>query len=81
MPRYHLEFRVVEMHDFEVVADSKEEAEMMVYDLDLKPNFVDPICYELDDIWECNTKEDHLTPAEYNKLRTENLDWLSGKEK
>ena len=49
--------------------------------LDLKPDLVDPICYELDDIWECNSKEDHLTPAEYDKLRTENLDWLSGKEK
>jgi len=81
MPRYHLEFRVVEMHDYEVVADSKEEAEMMVYDLDLKPDLVDPICYELDDIWECNTKEDHLTPAEYNDLRKENADWLSGKDK
>ncbi len=54
---------------------------MMVFDLDLKPDLVDPICYELDDIWECNSKEDHLTPAEYDKLRTENLDWLSGKEK
>jgi len=81
MPRYHLEFRVVEMHDYEVVADSKEEAEMMVYDLDLKPDLVDPICYELDDIWECNSKEDHLTPAEYNDLRRENADWLSGKDK
>jgi len=81
MPRYHLEFRVVEMHDYEVVADSKEEAIDMVYDLDLKPNFVDPICYEVDDIWEYKSEEDHLTPAEYDKLRTENLDWLSGKEK
>ena len=81
MPRYHLEFRVVEMHDYEVVADSKEEAEMMVFDLDLKPDLVDPICYELDDIWECNSKEDHLTPAEYNDLRRENADWLAGKEK
>jgi len=56
MPRYHLEFRVVEMHDYEVVADSKEEAIDMVYDLDLKPNFVDPICYEVDDIWECKSQ-------------------------
>jgi len=81
MPKYHIEFRVVEIHEYDVVADSKDEAIDKVYDLDLEPNFVNPICYEVDDIWEAETAEDMLTPAEYDKLRTENLDWLAGKEK
>ena len=81
MPKYHIEMRVVEIHDYEVEADSKDKAVDMIYDLDLKPNFVEPICYEVDDIWEAETAEDKLTPAEYDKLRTENLDWLAGNEK
>ena len=81
MPKYHIEFRVVEIHEYDVEADSKDEAIDKVYDLDLEPNFVNPICYEVDDIWEAETAEDMLTPAEYDKLRTENLDWLAGKEK
>lgn len=81
MPKYHIEFRVVEIHEYDVEADSKDEAIDKVYDLDLEPTFVNPICYEVDDIWEAETAEEMLTPAEYDKLRTENLDWLSGKEK
>ena len=81
MPKYHIEFRVVEIHEYDVEADSKDEAIDKVYDLDLEPNFVNPICYEVDDIWEAETAEDMLTPAEYDKLRTENLDWLAGNEK
>ena len=81
MPKYHIEFRVVEIHEYDVEARSKDEAIDKVYDLDLEPNFVNPICYEVDDIWEAETAEDMLTPAEYEKLRTENLDWLAGKEK
>jgi hypothetical protein len=81
MPKYHIEMRVVEIHDYEVEADSKDEAIDMIYDLDLKPNFVEPICYEVDDVWEAVPAEEALTPAEYDKLRTENLDWLAGKEK
>jgi hypothetical protein len=38
MPKYHIEMRVVEIHDYEVEADSKDEAIDMIYDLDLKPN-------------------------------------------
>ena len=81
MPKYHIGFRVVEIHEYDVEADSKDEAIDKVYDLDLEPNFVNPICYEVDDIWEAETAEDMLTPAEYDKLRTENLDWLAGNEK
>ena len=81
MPKYHIEMRLVEIHDYEIEADSKDEAIDMIYDLDPQPNFINPVCYEVDDIWECNSKEEALTPAEYNKLRTENLEWLSGKEK
>ena len=81
MPKYALEFRVVEMHYYEVEADSLDDAEMLVYDYDLKPKEVNPICYELDDHHCISDDEDRLTPAEYAKLRFENLDWLSGKEK
>ena len=81
MPKYHIEMRVVEIHDYEVEADSKDEAIDMIYDLDLKPNFVEPICYEVDDIWEAETAEEALTPTEYNDLRKDNADWLSGKDK
>ena len=81
MPKYHIEMRVVEIHDYEVEADSKDEAIDMIYDLDLKPNFINPVCYEVDDIWEAESAEDVLTPAEYNDLRRDNADWLSGKDK
>ena len=80
MPKFHIEMRVVEIHDYEVEADSKDEAINMIHDLDLKPNFVNPVCYEVDDIWEAESAEDILTPAEYNDLRKANADWLSGKD-
>ena len=81
MPKYAMEFRVVEIHFYEVEADSIDDAEMIVYDQDLEPMEVSPIAYELDTYEEIEEGEDMLTPAEYNKLRTENLEWLSGKEK
>ena len=81
MPKYALEFRVVEMHYYEVEADSLDDAEMAVYDQDLEPMEVNPLCYELDNHECISDEEDRLTPAEYAKLRTENLDWLSGKDK
>jgi len=81
MPKYALEFRVVEMHYYEVEADSLDDAEMAVYDQDLEPIEVNPICYELDNHECISDDEDRLTPSEYAKLRFENLAWLSGKEK
>ena len=81
MAKYGLEFRVVEIHYFEVEADSLDDAEMRVYDEDLDPLEVNPIAYELDTYEEIEEGEDMLTPAEYNQLRKENADWLSGKEK
>ena len=81
MPKYAMEFRVVEIHFYEVEADSIDDAEMIVYDQDLEPQEVSPIAYELDTYEEIEEGEDMLTPAEYNQLRTENLDWLAGKEK
>ena len=80
MPKYAMEYRVVEIHFYEVEADSIDDAQTKVYDLDLEPLEVNPICYELDTYEEIEEGEDMLTPAEYNKLRTENLDWLQGKE-
>jgi hypothetical protein len=81
MPKYALEFRVVEVHYYEVVADSLDDAEMAVYDQDLEPMEVSPIAYELDH-HECISDDDEtLTPAEYNQLRKENADWLAGKDK
>jgi len=81
MPRFAMEFRVVEMHYYEVEADSIEEAEDLVYDQDLKPTEVDTICQELDVSYVLKEDEEALTPAEYNQLRKENADWLSGKDK
>ena len=81
MKRYAMEFRVVEIHYYEVEADSLDDAEMRVYDEDLEPMEVNPLCYELDSHECLFDEEDTLTPAEYAKLRFENLDWLSGKDK
>jgi len=81
MPRFAMEFRVVEMHYYEVEADSIEEAEDLVYDQDIKPTEVDTICQELDISYVLKEDEEALTPAEYNQLRKENADWLSGKDK
>ena len=81
MPKYAMEFRVVEIHFYEVEADSIDDAEMLVFDEDLEPQEVNPIAYELDTYEEIEEGEDMLTPAEYNQLRKENADWLAGKEK
>ena len=81
MPRFAMEFRVVEIHFYEVEAESIDEAEMLVYDQDLEPMEVSPVAYELDTYEKIEEGEDMLTPAEYNQLRKENADWLSGKEK
>ena len=81
MAKYGLEFRVVEIHYYEVEADSLDDAEMLVYDHDLDPLEVNPIAYELDHSECLSDEEEMLTPAEYNELRKENADWLSGKEK
>ena len=81
MPKYAMEFRVVEIHFYEVEAGCIEDAEMRVYDEDLEPLEVNPVAYELDTYEEIEEGEDMLTPAEYNQLRKENADWLSGKEK
>ena len=81
MKRFAMEFRVVEIHYYEVEALTLEDAEMRVYDEDLEPEEINPICYELDS-HECLFDEDDtLTPAEYLDLRRDNADWLSGKEK
>ena len=81
MAKYGLEFRVVEIHYYEVEADSLDDAEMRVYDEDLEPLEVSPIAYELDSHECLSDEEEMLTPAEYNELRKENADWLAGKEK
>ena len=80
MPKYGMEFRVVEIHYYEVEADSLDDAEMRVYDEDLEPMEVIPVCYELDTHESISDDDDMLTPAEYNQLRKENTDWLSGKD-
>lgn len=81
MPKYAMEFRVVEIHAYQVEADSIDDAEMMVYDQDLEPDEVLPIAYELDTYEKVEDEDEMLTPAEYLELRRENADWLSGKEK
>ena len=79
MKRFAMEFRVVESHYYEVEALTLEDAEMRVYDEDLEPHEINPVCYELEDGY-IMADDEKLTPAEYDKLRTDNLDWLQGKE-
>jgi flagellin-specific chaperone FliS len=57
MPKYYIEFRVLEYHNYEVEASNADEAIDMVYDLDLEPMSVDPACYEVDSIEEINPAE------------------------
>ena len=95
MPKYEIEYRVVEIHTYEIEADSKEEAVDLAWD-DPSPMFIEHVCMELNDVTEVSPvqqaqellgeiKEDvqqlktELTDAEYYKLRGENADWLSGK--
>lgn len=95
MPKYEIEYRVVEIHTYEIEADSKEEAVDLAWD-DPSPTFIEHVCMELNDVTEVSPvqqaqellgeiKEDvqqlktELTDAEYYKLRGENADWLSGK--
>jgi len=80
MAKYAMEFRVVEIHAYQVEANSLEDAEMRVYDEDLEPDEVCPIAYELDTYEKVEDGEDMLTPAEYLDLRRDNADWLSGKK-
>ena len=80
MAKYAMEFRVVEIHAYQVEANSLEDAEMRVYDEDLEPDEVCPIAYELDTYEKVEDGEDMLTPAEYLDLRRDNADWLSGKQ-
>jgi len=82
MAVYEVEMRVVEIQTYTVEAESAEEAVDLAWD-DPSPTFIEHVCMELNDVTKMGLKEDEdrLTPAEYDKLRTENLDWLSGKEK
>ena len=82
MAVYEVEMRVVEIQTYTVEAESAEEAVDLAWD-DPSPTFIEHVCMELNDVTKMGLKEeeDRLTPAEYDKLRTENLDWLSGKDK
>jgi hypothetical protein len=81
MAVYEVEMRVVEIQTYTVEAESAEQAVDLAWD-DPSPTFIEHVCMELDDVTLKEEKigEEMLTPAEYNKLRTENLDWLQGKE-
>ena len=81
MAVYEVEMRVVEIQTYTVEAESAEEAVDLAWD-DPSPTFIEHVCMELNDVTKTDVKEeDRLTPAEYDKLRTENLDWLAGNEK
>ena len=81
MAVYEVEMRVVEIQTYTVEAESAEEAVDLAWD-DPSPTFIEHVCMELNDVTKKEeTPEEMLTPAEYDKLRTENLDWLAGKEK
>jgi len=82
MAVYEVEMRVVEIQTYTVEAESAEEAVDLAWD-DPSPTFIEHVCMELNDVTKMGLKEDEdrLTPAEYNDLRRENADWLSGKDK
>lgn len=59
MPVYEVEMRVVEIHTYRVVADSKEEAVEIAWD-DPSPTYVEGVCYEVEDVIETKLKEDFV---------------------
>ena len=69
MPRFAMEYRVVEIHFHEVEADSIDEAKTIVCDQDLQPQLASRICKELDTYEEIEGGADMLSPTEYFELR------------
>ena len=81
MAVYEEEMRGVEIQTYTVEAESAEEAVDLAWD-DPSRTFIGHVCMEVREVTKAGVREeDRLTPAEYDKLRTENLDWLSGKDK
>jgi len=74
MKRFQIDMREVLVHEFTIEALSKDDAIARIYDEDLEADYINPICYEVDDIQEMKSDSD------YDKSRTENLDWLQGKK-
>lgn len=68
MARFAMEYRAVEIHFYEVEADSIEDAKKIVKDL--KPVEVNSLEYELDTYEKIEDDKDMLTPSEYFNLRT-----------
>jgi hypothetical protein len=96
MPKYEIEYRVVEIHCYEVEANSEDEAIDACWDLD--PFHIETICAELEDVKDISPvaeaqqlleeiKEDiaelktELTDKEYYDLRGKNIEYLTGTEK
>ena len=94
MPKYEIEYRVVEIHTYEVEAPTEDDAVDICWDAE--PIDIAIIGAEVVDIQKITPvaeaqqlleeiKEDiaelktELTDKEYYDLRGENADWLSGK--
>ena len=76
MAVYEVEMRVVEIHTYRVVADSKEEAVELAWD-DPSPTFVEGIAYEVEDVTETELKEDFVEFSDSMKTINEAQDLLA----
>jgi mannitol/fructose-specific phosphotransferase system IIA component (Ntr-type) len=59
MKRFQIDMREVLVHEFTVEALSKEDAIARIYDEDLEADYINPICYEVDDIQEMKSDSDY----------------------
>mgnify|MGYP000938489155 FL=1 len=59
MPRFQIDMREVVVHAFTVEAATEEEAIDRIYDEDLRADFTNPVCYEVDDVQEMKTDKDY----------------------
>ena len=59
MKRFQIDMREVLVHEFTVEALSKDDAIARIYDEDLEADYINPICYEVDDIQEMKSDSDY----------------------
>ena len=59
MKRFQIDMREVLVHEFTVEALSKEDAIARIYDEDLEADYINPICYEVDDVQEMKSDRDY----------------------
>ena len=76
MAVYEVEMRVVEIHTYRVVAESKEEAVDLAWS-DPEPVFIEAVCQEVADVTETKLKEDFVEFSDSMKTINEAQDLLA----